>query len=263
MDIAHILIDQEVSQPDEQLYYQHCGHFPHSYAEYFHTAALDNEPGDIVEMLDNLKHVPTHLRMATINYSKMLTYNHVFANGKEIRYSYAGETPFIGAARKGHFVIVKILLQAGADISLRTMYQGEEFDTEGVVKRELAKTRLAIYSIWKGSFIPGDQVNSRLTPYIRMILDYQSNYEAILMLMAPTKYIWGSSYYSSSLMGDERFKGFRDTPNLPTSSVDLDLLYRGFYQRTLQNTSAIRHTIDTFMDTMKLECQRQGKIFRI
>ena len=89
------------------------------------------------------------------------------------------QTPLVGAATKGHFVIVKILLQAGADISLRTMYQGEEFDAEGIVKRELAKTRLAICSIWKGSFIPGDQVNSRLTPYIRMILDYQSNYEAI------------------------------------------------------------------------------------
>ena len=264
MNMAHILIDPEVSNNDEQIYYQHCGHFPHDYAEYFLAAALENEPGVLVEMLDNLKHVPANLRRATINYSRMTTYSHSFANGKEIKYGHAGETPLIGAGRKGNFTIVKLLLQAGADVTLKTVIGGEEFDAEGVVKRELMRTRLAISSIWNGSYIPGDDlVNDRVTPYIKMVMRYQCSYEAILMMMAPTRYVWNQSVYSCSLMGHERFRGFRDTPNIPISTMDLDLLYRGFIRTTVTNNPYNRYTVDRYIQTMKEECQRQEKVFRL
>ena len=264
MDAAHILIHREVNMEDEHIYYQHVGQFPHRCAESFLEAATDNEPRELLEIIANLRHVPAHLKQATINYARTETYTYILPCGQHAKYSHLGETPLIAAAKRGHFDIVKILLIEGADVSLRGVIDGEEFTAQEISRRELAKLRLVIAGVWNKNFIPTTEtLLGKASEYIKNLLIFQNNLEAIILLFSPSKYVFHEAYYSSALMVEERFRGFRDAPNKPAYLLNLADLYRGFFPIPLQQNNRSAYTAGRLVETLQLECQRQGRVFRM
>ena len=264
MDAAHILIHPDVGIEEEQLFYQHTGQFPRRYAESFLEAAKDNEAMEISDMIVNLNYVPIHLKLAVLNYAPCEHTTHNFTNGQTAKFSHLGETPLIAASKRGHFHVVKRLLQEGADVTLRAVIDGEEFTAQEIVRRELGKLRLVISSIWNNQFIPTtEQLISSATEYIKKLLVGQNNLEAIMLMLSPGRYMFREAPYSSSLMVTDRFRGFRDVPNNPVCAISLQDLYHGFAQIPLQSDNRSAFTAGRLMEALRAECRRQGRVFRM
>ena len=150
-----------------------------------------------------------------------MTYGPIRMDGSPISYKYYAPSLLFGAAARGCFTIVKELLLASADPSLKTIYDNCEESPLSISSHKLHKIKTIIETVRNGSFIVTDDcLLETAEQFMAKLFTQQFEFEATCMILATSNYGWNRARYDSAFISANRAEALQQNPNRMLTNID-------------------------------------------
>ena len=150
-----------------------------------------------------------------------MTFGPITLEGSAISYQYYAPSLLFGAAARGCFTIVKELLVAGADPTLKTIYDNHEECCLGIASHKLRKVKTIIESVRNGSFLVMDQsLLESAEEFMAKLFTQQLELEATCMILNTSNYGWNRASYDSAFISANRVEALQQGPNRMLTNID-------------------------------------------
>jgi len=172
--------------------------------------------GDLSKIEEILSGVDGHKHVAVLNHASRWTEVQV-KSCYDKSWEWFGDTALISAARTGNFPIVKLLLLEGADPTLSSCPNDDEYETAlKAVQNGAKKAEKLLDEIKKGTYKVSDRdLGRNFDPFVKEAFNHVNFCGQVIRLLQEAEKYWEKASYAHASYSKERAKAFIGIPNSP------------------------------------------------